>query len=778
MKIGWFGYGGNQWLVEMYRDLIQGMGHQLHTCHEYENATVLYDKNTISQFIDSVDVILLPHRDAQPAKSTNKLAIAWSRGKPCIVGKRPSYLKFISENENAVVFEGDDDLKSAIIKMESEDFRRRLGNAGKLTADQNFHPRTSITDFMSKISTINKSPHIHVVIPHYAPKLDYVRLAVKSALLSEGSFSLSVNLVSSCKEGSPELGTETLSLCNKKRKISIYHQSDRMSFATAVNKGLKNAPPQTTHFLVFNDDAILSRTALQNMIDSIGGDEVILNPWSNCDKGWLHDDELLLGPEKRLIPNMQIQDFTKEELKLLFNYKPTNYTGDRYSGCNFCALYATMFSKAVLDKVGYLHEGFNNGGEDADFSFRARKLGVESVWTRNAFVYHFGGKTRKVAESENYRDHHEEDFANNSLLSKRWPKNKKRIAIWTGPAWEKWDMESPYTTGIGGSETCAIRLAEHAASLGHNVTLYGDHDDKEQLGVQLRHFSKFNPEEDYWDLFIASRNLAPITPTLRAGKVLVWAHDIWLLSGQQISNFHMDKVDKFVCLSPWHEEFFSNYHGINKEKIVIIPNGVDTGIYNCDTTKKVFGKFHYSSSPDRGLDNLLYCLPYIKEKIPEVHLDVYYGFFNWKSAVERRNNPNEMLQLEQLQSQIEKCKDFVNFKDRVNQKELAKAWESAYMWGYPTRFTETYCITANEAMLTGTPIICSDVAALNSTVGNNGFRLNHDAYSREGRVQFIDECIRILQDPQAWQKASDISRKGSEGISWSDRWNNFWSHWL
>lgn len=696
MNIGWFGYGGNHWVAEMYRDLIQSMGHKLVTCHEYPNANHRYNRHTINNFIDDMDVMLLPHREVQPSKSTNKLAISWARGKPCIVGERPAYLKYVEDKKNAVLFHDEESLKQAIQFLEEDENRRSIGKEGFKTAEKYLHPRSLIEDFISNIN--KKKPHVHVVIPHYSSSMDYLGLAAKSVFLSEGDYTITMNIVSSSELGRPELGTDIYNLGSETRKLSIYHQQERMSFAVAVNKGLRNAPDHTTHYLVFNDDAILSKYALANMVKIVGDSEMILNPWSNCDKGWLHNDELYLGPDRSLHPNMNIDQFNKKQIDQLFLYGPSNYTDQKYSGCNFCPLYCTLFSKGVLDKVGFLNEEFSNGGEDADFSYRARRLGIESYWTREAFVFHFGGKTRKIAHERDPESHLKEDRHNNVLLSKRWKKDKKRIAIWTGPAWEKWDMDSPYTTGIGGSETCAIRLAEHAASLGHIVTMYGDHDNKEQNGVYLRHFTEYNPSQEYWDLFIASRNVAPITEDLRAGKILVWCHDIWLLSGQQIPSNILDKVDKFVCLSPWHQEFFLNHHKIPQDKTTIIPNGVDTSIYPSTTKNKIYGKMHYSSSPDRGLDNLMYCLPFIKDHVPELHLDVYYGFHNWESAVKSRNNPHEMAKLEALQKQIEECKDFVNFKGRVNQKELAQAWSKAYIWGYPTRFTETYCCLPETKM--------------------------------------------------------------------------------
>jgi hypothetical protein len=186
----------------------------------------------------------------------------------------------------------------------------------------------------------------------------------------------------------------------------------------------------------------------------------------------------------------------------------------------------------------------------------------------------------------------------------------------------------------------------------------------------------------------------------------------------------------------------------------------------------------YSSSPDRGLDNLLYLMPYIKDHVPELHVDIYYGFHNWESAVRSRNNSWEVEQLGKLKEQIEKCKDFAFFKGRVNQVELARAWEKTYLWGYPTNFSETFGITAKEAQLSATPILTSNEAALQTTVGEYGIRIEGHPYSRESRQKFVDEAVKLFKNKDYWIEWSKKSFEGSRDCDWKYTWDNYWSRWV
>jgi glycosyltransferase involved in cell wall biosynthesis len=403
--------------------------------------------------------------------------------------------------------------------------------------------------------------------------------------------------------------------------------------------------------------------------------------------------------------------------------------------------------------------------------------------------FHFGGKTRKVAESENFGKHHEEDRANNLLARKRWPKGKKRIGIWTGPAFEYWnlnnyrefDEKGNRSTGIGGSELVEGCMAEAAAAEGHNVTLYGCVAEPiHQYGVDIVPWDKFIPEEEYFDLFIASRNLNCIDGRLKAKKVLAHCHDIWFMSGQFISEFHRQRIDKFICLSPWHKEFAGDYHKLPSDKIDIIPNGIKYEWYDgIDLEKKLemveWGRLHWSSSADRGLDNVLYLLPWVLEKCPDVKLHVFYGFFNWISAVKSRNNKFEMESIERLQKQIEDMKEYVIFHDRVNQVELSREWRKAWLWLYPTTFWETNCLTAREAELSFTPIVCSNVAALQTTVGDFGHRVMSHPYSKEAREEYLVKVIEMYHNRDKWIEAS---LKSNLAVKKGDyKWDRVWKIW-
>lgn len=120
-----------------------------------------------------------------------------------------------------------------------------------------------------------------------------------------------------------------------------------------------------------------------------------------------------------------------------------------------------------------------------------------------------------------------------------------------------------------------------------------------------------------------------------------------------------------------------------------IPAELETKVQSL-LSQKVPGKIHWSSSPDRGIENLAYLLPWIQERVPDVkiHVDVYYGLGNLRIA-----QPDLAKRLDELMKTA--GEGTINFVGRVGQKELAEHWKKAWLFLYPTWFAETYCCSSS-----------------------------------------------------------------------------------
>jgi GT2 family glycosyltransferase len=790
MKVGFFGYGGNAYVVEKVRQPLNDLGIQLLTCHEHPDADVKWDVDTFFDFIDSVDIILITSRyELEPAKGVNRLAQAWSQKKPCVIYPMQGYLDYARDEHNCLIARNPDEAVSCITRLRDDnELRTKIADNGYSLARNYLHPHKLVDEFSDrllelKLTGFRWKPHTfcQIIIPHYQPNLEYLELAVESALQSEGP-RRDILVVSSSKVD------PTQALAQYKPFVRVYWQPERLTFSQANNVGIQKADPKTTHFLLLNDDAILGSKALGKMFEEIGNKQIILNPYSNCDQGWLHNDVIEVqegGKRLSLHPNMVLAD-VKEFVQSIKTFdNDGRFTGNELKNAPFCAFYATVIPKNIIDRVGMLNTSYLTGSEDLDYCHRAKRFGYECYWTTKAWVYHFGGKSRFISEQENAEKHHKEDRQNLELNIHRWGKkgDKKRVAFWTGPAWESsWDLDSWKTTGIGGSESVEGWLARAAAEAGHYVAMYGAHQRQNQYGVDLIPWNEFKPEEEYFDLFVASRNLNCVDTRLRAKNILGHAHDIFFLGGKEISKYHLERFTKFISLSPWHKDFLSDYHNLNKDRIEIFPNCVSVELFDDMTLDKKmemveWGRLHWSSSPDRGLDNLLFMLPWMLERCPDMKLHVWYGFNNWEASARQRNDTNALKQIENLKKQIEDLSSHVVYHGRVSQIDLAESWKKAWCLVYPTLFTETHYNSGVECMASYTVPIVSNVAALETTIGDYGVRVKEHPYSREGRVEFINKTVELYADKDKWVEASQRSRLGvvERDFRHTKIWEKYWS---
>lgn len=193
--------------------------------------------------------------------------------------------------------------------------------------------------------------------------------------------------------------------------------------------------------------------------------------------------------------------------------------------------------------------------------------------------------------------------------------------------------------------------------------------------------------------------------------------------------------------------------------------------------QKVYGKMIFSSSPDRGLSNILYLLPFIKEKVPEVTLDIYYGFDLWQSIAKSRNDTDSLRKIDEIMKTIDSL-PYVKYHGKISEPELAKEQIRSYCWVYFDTFCESYCLTAKQFQLSATPSVTSSIGALETTVGEYGIRTHYHPYSTEGRQWAVDEVVKLHKDREHWEWWSKKAFTGGQNIDWTSRYNDYWKKYL
>jgi glycosyltransferase involved in cell wall biosynthesis len=283
-------------------------------------------------------------------------------------------------------------------------------------------------------------------------------------------------------------------------------------------------------------------------------------------------------------------------------------------------------------------------------------------------------------------------------------------------------------------------------------------------------------EYDVVDYFIASRSTEPLKMNVHSLKSYVMIHDIWLSSDKNYDVMTW-RVEKYAYLSEWHKKFIMKHHGIISDKMFLTANGQDFELYkNVDKVSKK-NQSVYSSSPDRGLYQLLKMVPEIRKAIPDFELVVAYGFFNWESMAKMRKDEESLRFISQIKELMDQ--PGVKYVDRVSKKELAQYELESKVWLYPTWFSETFCITAVAAGLSKCSIVSTDFAGLQTTVGSSGVLLSPEGLSRNGdypksyTTRFVEEAIKMLSDESYCQEWADKAYKKMVEYSWSniaDEW--------
>lgn len=328
------------------------------------------------------------------------------------------------------------------------------------------------------------------------------------------------------------------------------------------------------------------------------------------------------------------------------------------------------------------------------------------------------------------------DFKWRYMKPKIW--DDKSVVFFCSHAFEDWGPES-LEKGCGGSEESVIQISKRLIKLGWDVTVYNNCI-KEQIvdGVKWVRYERFNPR-DMFNILISWRNNM-FLDTMTCQKKYIDMHDVPTKPIEV--NYPVDETSdvKILVKSNYHRSLFTH---LPDENFVVIPNGIDLEQFE-GKKEKVENNLVWTSSYDRGLENLLEMWPDIKEEVPDATLDVYYGFELYNSTPWGKTKKGQqwVVYMQKLLQQ-----DGITDHGRVGSDEVAEAMRRADVWAYPTRFPEISCITALKAQAAGCIPICTDYAALPETV-KKGIKISGNINTDETKASFKAQLIGLLKDPE------------------------------
>lgn len=352
---------------------------------------------------------------------------------------------------------------------------------------------------------------------------------------------------------------------------------------------------------------------------------------------------------------------------------------------------------------------------------------------------------------------------------KEW--KKKSIAFLALGAVEAWSPKNEKVGGIGGSEEAVINLSRELKKLGWDVTVYTNTgtDDGVYDGVVWKMFTELNGK-DKFDRMILWRASGLLDFKWDAQRVLFDMHDVPMFGMWEGKT---DLVNKIMVKSEYHKSLMPD---VPVEKFNVIGNGINPSHFSKPIIREEF-RCIYASTIDRGLDILLNNWHKIREQVPEATLHIYYGFKTYKEL--NKHNPERMRYVNKIEQQLKDLEPLgVTYHGRVDHITLAEEFMKSDVWLYPTYFPEIHCITAAKAQAAGAIPVCTNYAALDTTV-QYGKKLEGDIYLPEVQEEFVKTAVEVLKDKQYKEEtrklmipwALDYFAWSKVAKNWSDELN-------
>jgi len=315
----------------------------------------------------------------------------------------------------------------------------------------------------------------------------------------------------------------------------------------------------------------------------------------------------------------------------------------------------------------------------------------------------------------------------------------------------EWDEEGYKTKGYGGSETAAIEIARnlHEVTNRKVIVFNGRTNTVDYGGVEYR------PTQEVVEYMREKVPAAHVawrhTERLSLGKTWVWLHDMSAPGLERLDNY-----DRVLCLSGFQARYVQSLFGVPPERIDITRNGINPKRWDGADFTKVGNRVIYSSSPDRGLERVLRVMDLVVKEVPDATLEIFYG---WDNLIKM----GQMDFVKHIQQMLN-SRPWATFHGNVDQARLTKEMLKSKTWLYPTSFTESYCITGIEMILSRVHPVVRKYGALPDTLGSfEGVDIiDRDCQSIDDIAFYASRVVESLKENK-WASQAQVD---VEKLSW------------
>ncbi len=257
---------------------------------------------------------------------------------------------------------------------------------------------------------------------------------------------------------------------------------------------------------------------------------------------------------------------------------------------------------------------------------------------------------------------------------------------------------------------------------------------------------------------------------------VIWAHDNCDQAGHRDLPQHIDKIDLIVCVSNWEREQYIKHNRAPKEKLIVIPNGVNEMFRPSNKPKSKTCIFF--SAPHKGIAPLVPIWKKVIQHHPDAKLKVFssmslYGTIQPGEGDQETITTDKGLEPSPFIAVYKELQSLpgVEYSPCIDREELLSHIQDAAFFIHPNVWEETFCVSLAEAMSCGCFPITTEMGALPETSNGMGKYIPMSGTNtKRGWIpdstfhqNFADEVIQALhffdKTPEHFASVSHIISK-------------------